>query len=144
MQVANLQELLGLVLAMTDLRRLVANLQELVFEAAALSRILAKHVLKHLLTLPMLPIYKAISVDQEAIIGGSTKPCIMTVTGLRGKIIGDYVVKVFKPSNIEQSLPTNKEVYGSILAKAFDFAVPKPALVKVGREITDQLNNSER
>jgi hypothetical protein len=27
----------------------------------------------------MLPVYKAISVDQEAIISGSTKPCIMRV-----------------------------------------------------------------
>ena len=71
----------------------------------------------------MLPVYKAISVDQEAIISGSTKPCIMMVADSNGKIVGDYVVKVFKPSNIEQSQPTNKEAYGNALARAFDLAV---------------------
>ncbi|MBK8567059.1 MAG: hypothetical protein IPN76_27950 [Saprospiraceae bacterium] len=71
----------------------------------------------------MLPVYKAISVDQEAISRGSTKPCIMMVADSNGKIVGDYVVKVFKPTNFEQSQPTNKEVYGNSLARAFDLAV---------------------
>lgn len=92
----------------------------------------------------MLPVYKAIAVDQEAIVSGSTKPCIMTVADSSGKIIGDYVVKVFKPNNIEQSQSTNKEVYGNVLAQAFDLAVPKPALVRVGKDVIGQLNSSER
>ncbi len=92
----------------------------------------------------MLPVYKAIAVDQAAIVGGSTKPCIMTVADSNGKIVGDFVVKVFKPNNIEQSQPTNKEVYGNVLAQAFDLAVPNAALVSVGKDIIDQLNGSER
>lgn len=92
----------------------------------------------------MLPTYKAIAVNQEAIISGSTKPCIMTVVDQDDNIVGDYVVKVFKSRNIEQSQPTNKEVYGSILAQAFDFAVPEPALIRVEKGLIDLLNESER
>jgi hypothetical protein len=63
----------------------------------------------------MLPVYKAIAVDQAAIVGGSTKPCIMTVADSNGKIVGDYVVKVFKPNNIEQSQLDLLDEYASQL-----------------------------
>jgi hypothetical protein len=56
----------------------------------------------------MLPVYKAIAVNQEAIHSGSTKPCLMTLADDNGEIIGEYVVKVFKLANIEQGKNTSK------------------------------------
>ena len=92
----------------------------------------------------MLPVYKALTVDHEAIHSGSTKPCFMTLVDDDGNFMGQYVVKVFKPTNLEQSKNTNKEVYGSILATEFDLATPPPVLVKVEQRIIDQLNGSEK
>ena len=92
----------------------------------------------------MLPVYKALTVDIDGIHSGSTKPCIMTLADNKGNLIGQYVVKVFKPTNLEQSQNTNKEVYGSVLATEFDFATPTPALAQVGQMIIDQLNKSEK
>lgn len=92
----------------------------------------------------MLPIYRAMAVNKEAIESGSTKPCLMTVQDEDGKIVGDYVVKVFKLKNIQQGSNTNKEVYGSILATEFDLKVPKFALIIVDQFLIDQLNQSEK
>lgn len=92
----------------------------------------------------MLPIYKALTVDIDGIHSGSTKPCIMTLADKEGNLKGQYVVKVFKPTNLAQSQNTSKEVYGSVLATAFDFATPTPVLAQVGQTIIDQLNKSEK
>ena len=92
----------------------------------------------------MLPVYKALTVDIDGIHSGSTKPCIMTLADNEGNLKGQYVVKVFKPTNLAQSQNTNKEVYGSALATTFNFATPKPVLAQVGQTIIDQLNKSEK
>lgn len=92
----------------------------------------------------MLPQYKAIAIDQEAIQAGSTKPCLMAVKNQNGQIVGNYVVKIFKPSNLEQGRNTNKEVYCNVLAREFDLAVPEAALIYVKKELIDQLNISPR
>ena len=92
----------------------------------------------------MLPIFDAIAINQEAILSGSTKPCLMTLADDKGKLIGEYVVKIFKPQNISQSANTNKEVYGSILASEFELSTPKAVLAKVDQNIIDKLNQSVR
>ena len=85
----------------------------------------------------MIPTYKAIAVDQSAIITGSTKPSIMTVAEIKtGSIVGKYVVKVF--NNMETG-KTAKEFYGNLLAREFDFKVPDCALIFVGREMIEIL-----
>lgn len=92
----------------------------------------------------MLNVLKAIAVDQEAIHSGSTRPCLMTLEDESGHPAGDYVVKVFKPLNLEQGFNTHKEVFGSVLAEAFDLNTPEAVLVRVNREIIDSLNESEQ
>jgi len=47
----------------------------------------------------MLEIYHANVVDHEAIHSGSNKPCVMTLSDKNQNLIGQYVVKIFKPSN---------------------------------------------
>lgn len=92
----------------------------------------------------MLPIYQAISINHKAIHSGSTKPCLMTLADENGNIKGEYVVKIFKPTNLQQSANTNKEIYGNILATAFELNTPKAVLAKVGQEIIDILNQSDK
>ena len=89
-------------------------------------------------------VYKAISIDIDAISTGSTKPCIMTVINDEGKLIGSYVVKVFNQNTIQQSQATNKEVYGNVLAQAFDLDVPNAALIRVDQNLITQLNSSPK
>jgi len=91
----------------------------------------------------MLQVYEAIAINQQAIQSGSSKPCLMTLAD-KGKPIGEYVVKVFKPHNLSQAANTNKEVYGNILANEFDLLTPKAALARVGQDIVDILNKSEK
>ncbi|MGB0930780.1 MAG: HipA family kinase [Chitinophagales bacterium] len=92
----------------------------------------------------MLPVYKATAIDQEALLGGSTRPCLMTVMDDKGDIAGSYVVKIFKHYNTEQYNPTNKELYGNVLAKEFDLNTPKPALIQVNNSLISQLKKSDR
>ncbi len=92
----------------------------------------------------MLPIYEAIAVNEKAILSGTSKPCLMTLADKSGKPIGEYVVKVFKPRNLLQAANTNKEFYGNILANEFDLLTPKAVLARVGQEIIDELNQSEK
>lgn len=92
----------------------------------------------------MLPVYQAVSVDLEAIHSGSTKPCMMTLADDRGNLIGQFVVKVFKPITLEQSASTNKEVYGSILARYFDLNTPKAVLAFISQDIIEILNKHRR
>ncbi len=92
----------------------------------------------------MLPVYKATAIDQEALLGGSTRPCLMTVTDMNGNIEGSYVVKIFKHYNTEQYNPTNKELYGNLLAKEFDLNTPKPALIQVNNSLISELKKSDR
>lgn len=91
----------------------------------------------------MLPIYTAFAINQQAIHSGSTKPCLMTLADDLGTIKGEFVVKVFKPTNLQQSANTNKEIYCNILATAFELNTPKAVLAKVGQEIIDTLNQSK-
>ena len=91
-----------------------------------------------------LPVYDAIAINQKAIHSGSTQPCIMTLADKDGNIKGEYVVKVFKPSNLSQSFNTNKEVYGSVLASEFDLMTPEAVLANVNQQLIDELNNTPR
>lgn len=85
----------------------------------------------------MIPKYKAIAVEKAAIITGSTKPAVMTVSdSTTGNIEGAYIVKVF---NGMDTAKTAKEFYGNLLARQFDFNVPYCALIFVGSEIIEIL-----
>lgn len=90
----------------------------------------------------MLPVYTAIAINQKAIRSGSSKPCLMTVVDETGKIMGEFVVKIFKLETQEIGRNTNKEVYGHVLARAFNLNTPPAALVRVNRELIDILNSS--
>ncbi|MEN0051391.1 MAG: HipA family kinase [Bacteroidota bacterium] len=68
----------------------------------------------------------------------------MTLADASGKRIGEYVVKVFKPNNLQQVSNTGREVYGSILAAAFDLNSPKAVLANVDQGIINILNRSEK
>lgn len=92
----------------------------------------------------MLPIYDAISVNTNFIHSGSSKPSLMTLIDGNGLIKGEYVVKVFRPIDEEQAANTNKEVYGSILAKNFDLNTPESVLVRVSQKVIDILNKSRK
>lgn len=90
----------------------------------------------------MIPTYKATVVEEAAIITGSTKPTILTVSNIEtGTIEGKYVVKIF--SN-QQDEKTAKEFYGNLLAKEFEFNVPECALISVSQGIIDLLKASPR
>lgn len=48
----------------------------------------------------MLPVFHAISVDQYALDGGTTQPCLMMVEDEGERIqASHYVVKIFKADN---------------------------------------------
>ncbi len=89
----------------------------------------------------MLPIYQANSIEQIALIGGSTQPCIMGVIDESGRLCGNYVVKVFKHKNREG---TNQEVYGNVLAQHFDLSVPMAAFVHVPQDMIDVLKKERQ
>lgn len=91
----------------------------------------------------MIPIYKAIMLEEGNLIGGTTLPCLMTVSNDKGIIQGKYVVKVFDTKNIEQYNPTNKEIIASYLAKEFDLSVPKMAIIEVSENIIKNLLGQE-
>lgn len=91
----------------------------------------------------MLPIYKAVSVEQVNIKGGTTKPCVLRVVNQNGTPIGYYVVKIFKQSHLRNAQATTKEVLCNVLAKSFDLNVPKAALIEVTPFILNILKKDE-
>lgn len=91
-----------------------------------------------------IPIYQALTIEESALLGGSTLPSIMTVQNAEHQLVGKYVVKVFKQRNIEQYQPTNKEVYCHVLASEFDLHVPNGALIYVNSFLINELKTHER
>lgn len=89
--------------------------------------------------LDMLPVYKAISIEQFSIQGGTTNPCVLSVVDGNDSPIGAYVVKVFKQSHLRNAQATTKEVLCNALAESFDLNVPKAALIEVSSFIIEQL-----
>ena len=90
----------------------------------------------------MLPVFHAISVDQYALDGGTTQPCLMMVEDENGHIqASHYVVKIFKRGN---RAATCREVFAQTLASEFDLQVPKAALVEVDSIIFQDLKRHER
>ena len=89
-----------------------------------------------------LDVYTAVGVV-NILKGGSTLPPIMEVVDDKGEPQELHVVKVFKPSNIEQYQPTNKEFYAYTLAEEFDLLRPKAALIYVDDSIIQDLQKRE-
>lgn len=85
----------------------------------------------------MLPIYKAFSITEYAIEGGSSLPCIMSVIDDEGNILKqDFVVKVYRATNWSK---TYYEVFGSVLAIELGLQTPKPALIDIPQNILNEL-----
>lgn len=90
----------------------------------------------------MLPIYNALILEQSAILGGTTLPCIMVVGDKDGNIKGNYVVKVFGQQHIKQYNPTNKEIFANVLAEEFDLIVPKGAIIYVNEILIAEIQKN--
>jgi hypothetical protein len=91
----------------------------------------------------MIPIYKALRLEEGSLIGGTTLPSLMIVCDDVGIIQGTYVVKVFDTKHIEQYNPTNKEIIANYLAGEFDLSVPKMAIIEVPENIIEEMLGKE-
>jgi hypothetical protein len=91
----------------------------------------------------MIPIYKALRLEEGSLIGGTTLPSLMIVCDNVGIIQGTYVVKVFDTKHIEQYNPTNKEIIANYLAGEFDLSVPKMAIIQVPENIIEEMLGKE-
>ncbi len=90
----------------------------------------------------MLPVLKAVAFVTFDLGGGSSQPCIVSVTDENGNFIKDfYVIKIFQDHRRKHSC---NEVYASYLAKCFDLNMPQPALVEVNGLLMRQLKKEEK
>ena len=91
-----------------------------------------------------LPVYSVVELG-EMLEGGTTQPLIATVVDKEGNYQkDDYVIKIFKQTNIKQAQPTNKEFYAYALALEFDLEAPKAALLYVSEEIIQDLQKRKK
>jgi hypothetical protein len=84
----------------------------------------------------MLPVYKAIALEQAAMAGGTTHPCLVQAIDESGRLVSPQVVKPFSIQHREAILA---EVIGNVLAQEFDLSVPPAALVELDIEFTASL-----
>jgi hypothetical protein len=85
-----------------------------------------------------LKILEAITLHSVIEKGGSTYPWVVLVQGDETNL-APYVVKLFTPKQIQQQNAVAKEVFGNILAKAFDLPVPEFALIEFGENFIKTL-----
>lgn len=71
-----------------------------------------------------LPILKATSFNHIIQLGGHSKPWIVST------LEGSYVTKLYKTIDLEARNKMTAEVLGNLLAKEFDFNVPKAAIIE--------------
>ena len=71
-----------------------------------------------------LPILKATSFNHIIKLGGHSKPWIVSTQE------GSYVTKLYKTIDLEARNKMTAEVLGNLLAKEFDFNVPKAAIIE--------------
>ena len=86
----------------------------------------------------LLPLYKAISIKELAIDGGTSKPCILDIDTGNGAIV-PYVVKILKQSYLKNGHPIQSEVFANVLACAFDLKTPNIALIDVPNWIISEV-----
>jgi len=92
----------------------------------------------------MLQHLNALTLDQVAITGGSTMPCIVTAEDEGGRIVGAHVVKLY-PKDVEDlQKRTVSEFLCAILAKEFGLVTPEPVVIEMGIEIMGQLWKDSR
>ncbi len=90
----------------------------------------------------MLPLYKATAFQEYDIAGGSSRPCIVSVIDENNNSIADsYVVKIFKQNFLQH---TCREVFGAVLAKHFDLAMPEPVLIEISSTMVQELKKHEK
>lgn len=87
----------------------------------------------------MLRHFKALTLDEIAITGGSTQPCIITVEDEDGVIVGPYVVKLYPAGNNGLHRRTVVEFLCAILASEFELFVPEPAVIEISIELFGEL-----
>ena len=85
----------------------------------------------------MIPIYDAFLLEEKDLIGGSTKPLLLSVQTENG--FDKYVVKVFTNRQTFQYSPLANEVYSHFLAKGFDINTPDIALIHFGKDFVRTL-----
>lgn len=85
----------------------------------------------------MVSIYPAIGYEERELIGGSTKPLLVTAD--TGNRLETFVAKVFTKRQMDQYAPLATELYANILASSFDIIVPEPALLLFDDDFIDTL-----
>jgi hypothetical protein len=85
----------------------------------------------------MIPIYDAFLLEEKNLIGGSTKPLLLSVNTENG--FDKYVVKVFTNKQDNQYAPLANEIYSHFLAKEFDIRTPDIALIKFSKSFIKTL-----
>ena len=89
-----------------------------------------------------LPVLKAVAFQEFAVRGGSSQPCIVSVTNENGDYLQDsYVLKIFQDHRRKH---TCKEVYASVLANHFELKTPDAALVEVNGAMIRELKKQEK
>lgn len=92
----------------------------------------------------MLQHLNALTLDQVAITGGSSMPCIVTAEDVSGDIVGAHVVKLYPKDAEDLQRRTASEFLCAILAKEFGLATPEPVVIEMGVEILGQLWKDQR
>jgi len=72
--------------------------------------------------------------------GGSTKPWVVEAIDPSGRA-DFFVVKMFTPKQIQQQNAVSKEVFGNVLARAFDLPVPDFAFVRFDKPFLETLQS---
>ncbi len=87
----------------------------------------------------MLRHFNALTLDQIAITGGSTLPCIITAEDESGQIVGAHVVKLYPKEKDDLQRRTTAEFLCAKLAEEFGLVVPEPVVIEMGVELMGQL-----
>lgn len=85
----------------------------------------------------MLKVLEAIEFSKIFTKGGRTEPWLIQVA-----VEGErrpYVVKLFKPEEVDYEHTVAREVFGAALAMEFDLSVPKPALINFSQDFIKTL-----
>ncbi|PVY43247.1 HipA family kinase [Pontibacter virosus] len=90
----------------------------------------------------MLPLYKAVSLINPVMGGGSTRPWLVTVKTPYG--FDSYVLKLFSSKDTSQLPYLNKEVFAATIAEELEIPTPPPALIELDRNFIATLGEAER
>ncbi|MEJ8803170.1 HipA family kinase [Pontibacter sp. H249] len=90
----------------------------------------------------LLPLYKAVSLLNPVMGGGSTRPWLAMVKTPYG--FDSYVLKLFSAQDTAQLPYLNKEVFASVIAEELDIQTPPPALIELDKNFISTLDDKQR